>query len=295
MFSSRASAAGAEEIKACRESIATTTVDLEIHLEDILQKLEVLTQRTAAGPNPDTAAHHHMEEERRRTEKALQFCTLLSQQIEKIQADYFEDGQSPGSNQDSSSNSGMLLSEGLEGCLHHMRFTLASLEKHQRRVSERLGADPMAASAEDQALFDKLQTQAKTLRRSLEFASDVDAFLETQISNIENHAEGDDTIQFMVSTNGKPLNGINRGKGRGVKQGGGNWNDESLQQVSQDFKSIALHQNGFTEHGTRRSASVPGDDTASAVPDSLFGSRHGPGFKLAKHSPSSAPAGPAGV
>lgn len=29
--------------------------------------------------------------------------------------------------------------------------------------------------------------------------------------DIENHAEGDDTIQFMVSTSGKPVNGKNRG------------------------------------------------------------------------------------
>lgn len=294
-LSSRTSAASAEAIQACRDSIATTTVDLEAHLEDIQQKLETLTQRTTAGPNTDTAVRHHMEEERLSTQKALQFCALISQQIEHTQVEFLGGDHGPPGSPDPSSTSKMLLGEGLEGFMHHMRFTLGNLEKHHNRVAERLGTSPTATvSAQDQASLDTLRSEAKTLRRCLEFCSDVDAYLESQMSNIENHVEGDDTIQLMVSTNGKPLKGKNRGIGQRLKQAGGHLDDASLQQVSKDFKSTALHQTELGGQDANRSASIPGDDSTSAEPVPPFGDRHGLGYILTKRSVSSAPPGPTG-
>jgi hypothetical protein len=225
------------------------------------------------GSNAD-ATVGHIEKERISTEKALQFCTVLSDQIEQIQADFQ-------SSRDPDSTSGMLFGEGLEGCKHHIRFTLANLEKHQKSVSERLSTSSDAPSAEDKVAFDKLQKEVQTLRRSLEFLSDVDAYMEIKISNIENHAEGDDTIQLMVSTDGRPLIGKNRGVGKRQKQAGGHFGDASLQQVSGDFKSIALHQGGHAENDAKFIEPVPGDD-ASPNPKPPFGGRHGPGFVLAK-------------
>ncbi|KAH7308417.1 hypothetical protein B0I35DRAFT_491469 [Stachybotrys elegans] len=271
----RASTASAEAIQACRDSIATSTIDLETHLEDILLKLEALTPRVSGGPNHDAATRSYMEKERLSTEKALQFCRAIAGQIEQIQSDFQ-------SYRDPDSASGMLFGEGLEGCMHHMRFTLAHLEKHRKSVSERLSTPLDASSAEDQAAVNKLQNEAKTLRRCLAFCSDVDAYVEAQISNIENHAEGDDTIQFMVSTDGRPINGKNYGTGKRQKQAGGHFGEISLQQVSRDFKSIAIHQSGYMEHDNKSTVSMTDDDAASASPKSPFGDRHGPGFVLAK-------------
>lgn len=71
-----------------------------------------------------------MERERLSTEKALQFCTVLSEQIEQIQADFQK-------HQDADLTSGVLLSKGLQGCMHHMCFMLAHLKKYQKIVAER--------------------------------------------------------------------------------------------------------------------------------------------------------------
>ncbi|KAK7219275.1 hypothetical protein V2G26_007278 [Clonostachys chloroleuca] len=178
---------------------------------DVLQKLEALSPRVTADSFPDAVIRHYMEKERLSTEKALQFCNVLSEQIEQIQTDFQN-------NQDPDSTSEMLFGEGLQGCMHHMRFTLARLEERQKSVAERLGSGFNVASAEEQASFDKLRNEAKTLRHCLAFCSDVDTYAELQISNIENHAEGDDTIQFLVSTNSKPITerteALARGKSR---------------------------------------------------------------------------------
>lgn len=205
-----------------------------------------------------------MEKERLSTEKALQFCTVLSEQIEQIQADFQK-------NQDSDLNSEMLFGKGLQGCMHHMCFMLAHLEKYQKSVAESLSTSLNAESAEEQASFDKLQNKAKMLQRCLVFFSDVDAYMESQISNIENHVEGDDIIQFLVLTDGKRINGKNRGIGKRQKQAGGHFREASLQQMSQDLKSIALHQSGHAKHDTQSFASISGDEPPLATPQSPFG------------------------
>lgn len=96
-----------------------------------MQKLEALTLRVAADPNLNEIIRRYMERERVSTEKALQFCTVLSEQIEQIQADFQK-------NQDSDLTSGMLFGKRLQGCMHHRCFMLAHLEKYQKSVAERL-------------------------------------------------------------------------------------------------------------------------------------------------------------
>jgi hypothetical protein len=266
---------------------------LEAHLEDVQQKLEVLTQRAASGPSFDEAVRRSMEEEQRSTEKGLEFCAMLSQAIEKIQVDFFGNEQGSPTSQRPDTTSEMLFGEGLDGCMHHMRFTLEQLEKHRKRIAESLSSGSTATiSNHEQASLNKLQAEAKTLRHCLNFCTDIDAVLESQISNIENHAEGDDTIQFMVSTNGKPVNGKNRGNGLRLKQAGGHFSEESLQQLSQDFKTISIHhQTGLQEYIRKPSISAEGGDGASHRPESPFGDRHGPGFTLARHLASTTSAG----
>ncbi|KAF7520530.1 hypothetical protein G7054_g12731 [Neopestalotiopsis clavispora] len=289
----RASATTTEAIHSCRDLIATTTTDLEAHLEDVQQKLEVLTQRAASGPSFDEAVRRSMEEEQLSTEKGLEFCAMLSQAIEKIQVDFFGNEQDSPNSPRPDTTSEMLFGEGLDGCMHHMRFTLGQLEKHRKRIAESLSNGSTATiSTREQASLNKLQAEAKTLRHCLNFCTDIDAVLESQISNIENHAEGDDTIQFMVSTDGKPVNGKNRGNGLRLKQAGGHFSEESLQQLSQDFKTISIHhQTGLQEYVRKPSISAEGGDSASHRPESPFGDRHGPGFTLARHLASTTSAG----
>ncbi|KAM0270433.1 hypothetical protein ACHAQH_009443, partial [Verticillium albo-atrum] len=292
----RASATTAEAIQACRDLVATTTVDLEARLQSVVQKLDVLANWTVVSSDSDENVRQRVEEERLSTEKGLQFCALLSQQIEQLHIDFFGGNQGVPSIRDHSAASKMLLGNGLEACMDHMRITLDQLEKHQRTITKRLGTGPTAVhSAEDRALLDTLNSEANTLRRCLEFCSDVDTVLESQISNIENHAEGDDTIQFMVSTNGKPLNGRNGGIGQGLKQAGGQFGETSLQQLSQDFKTIALHQSEFGRRSNEPSAPKSNHDPTVASPTTTLGDRHGPGFTLSKRLTISAPSGSIGV
>lgn len=87
-------------------------------------------------------------------------------------------------------------------------------------------------------------------------------YLEEKISNIENYPEGDNTIQFMVSTDRRPINGKNRGIGLRLKQADSYLDDILLQHISQDLEAISLHHSKVTA-GSRAS---PAPETNTSLP-----------------------------
>ncbi|CAJ0545146.1 Ff.00g086190.m01.CDS01 [Fusarium sp. VM40] len=274
----RTSAITVEAVQSCRGLIETTTIDLEVHLEDVKQKLDVLASRALVSPEVDEATFKYIENERLSTEKGLQLCLQLSQQIDQIQLQYAtEEGHTP-SLLGPHPTSNMLVSEGLDGCKEYLGFALERLKRHRQKVSERIDAGSSTAVASDnKVLLDNLNEEADVLRHSLNLFSNINTYLEEKISNIENHAEGDDTIQFMVSTDGKPLNGKNHGIGLRLKQAGGHFKEQSLQQISQDFTTISLHQTGGEKSPRRAHTPTVDPETTAVAPGTPFNGR---GFTL---------------
>lgn len=258
--------------------IETTTIDLEDYLVDIRQKLETLVPRENPGGDPDAAIVKRMEDELLSTEKGLQLCLQLSHHIDQIQSSFAADEERPPHVFDPNPTSKMLVGEGLDSCKDYIDFALQRLEKHRQKVVDRQKFDPTGAiSSDDRHLLDKLQAEADTLQHCLKFCSNVDSYLEEQISNIENDAEGDDSIQFMVSTDGNKINGKNRGKGMRLKQAGGHFDNASLQQVSRDFTTVSIHQKE-TKKSTKEHSPAEAPKAATGPSEGPFS---GPGFTLA--------------
>lgn len=284
---SRTSTITVEAIRSCRGLIETTTIDLEAHLAEVKQKLDALAYRALSNPEPDEATIQYIENERLSTEKGLQLCLELSRHIDQIQLRFgIGEGDTPNL-MGPHPTSSMVVSEGLGGCKDYIGFALERLMRHRQKVAERVGAGSQTAVLlDDKLLLNNLNDEAEALRHSLNLCSNIDTYLEEKISNIENHAEGDDTIQFMVSTDGKPLNGKNHGVGSRLKQAGGHFKEESLQQISQDFTTISLHQTG----GNRPSKSTSPPAKSEATTEPLGTPFNGRGFTLTpKHNASSTP------
>ncbi|EXL40791.1 hypothetical protein FOCG_16735 [Fusarium oxysporum f. sp. radicis-lycopersici 26381] len=283
----RTSTITVEAIRSCRGLIETTTIDLEAHLAEVKQKLDALAYRALSNPEPDEATIQYIENERLSTEKGLQLCLELSRHIDQIQLRFgIGEGDTPNL-MGPHPTSSMVVSEGLGGCKDYIGFALERLMRHRQKVAERVGAGSQTAVLlDDKLLLNNLNDEAEALRHSLNLCSNIDTYLEEKISNIENHAEGDDTIQFMVSTDGKPLNGKNHGVGSRLKQAGGHFKEESLQQISQDFTTISLHQTG----GNRPSKSTSPPAKSEATTEPLGTPFNGRGFTLTpKHNASSTP------
>ncbi|KAF4964632.1 hypothetical protein FSARC_7474 [Fusarium sarcochroum] len=224
------------------------------------------------------------------TEKGLQLCLQLSQQIDQIQLQYATaEGPTPGPHPESS----MLIGEGLDGCKEYLGFALERLKRHRQKTTERIDAgSPTARASDNKVLLDNLNEEADILGRSLNLLSNIDTYLEEKISNIEKHSEGDDTIQFMVSTDDKPLHGRNHGVGLRLKQASGHFKEQSLQQIPQDFATVHLHQTGGNESSRNGSEQAMNPDTTAMSPSTSSNRR---GFTLAPKpgtgpAPSSGPA-----
>ncbi|RKK08382.1 hypothetical protein BFJ68_g16683 [Fusarium oxysporum] len=267
-----------EAIQSCRGLIETTTIDLEMHLADIKQKLDALSCQAIASSEPDEETIKYIENECTSTEKGLQLCVQLSEHIDQLQIQYAAKERDTLSPRGPHPTSNMLINEGLGGCKDYIEFALERLRRHRQKVSGRVGTgSPAAVSPNDKLLLDNLNDEAEALRHSLNLCSNIDTYLEEKISNIENHAEGDDTIQFMVSTDGKPLNGKNHGIGSRLKQAGGHFKEESLQQISQDFTAISLHQTGGNKPSRNASSPAANSGTTSGPLGTPFNGR---GFTL---------------
>ena len=262
--------------------IEETSLDLGDHLAEILEKLESLAAPdNISDARPDAAIIRRMEDERRSTEKGLELCLQLSQHIDQIQASFTAD-ENLNDLFNPNPTSRILVGEGLNGCKNYISFSLQRLQKHRQKVIDRLQSNPTSAEfSNDKRLLEDLQNEADNLQNCLKFCSNVDSYLEEQISNIENDAEGDDTIQLMVSTDGKPLKGKNKGKGDRLKQAGGHFDNPTLQQVSKDFRTISVHHKDIKK-STKEDTPAAVPRAASVPPEGRF---NGPGFSLASKPP----------
>jgi hypothetical protein len=106
--------------------------------------------------------------------------------------------------------------------------------------------------------------------------------MEPKINSIENLPLDNDAIEFMVSKDDRLINVRRHGIAQRQRQAGGHIDNQSLQRAIRDSRHNTQHQSGHTEHDSKDSASIPGDDALSASSELVFSNRYGPGFALAK-------------
>jgi Fungal N-terminal domain of STAND proteins len=295
---SRKSSVTTEGLEIYRNLIKTATDDLEARLQSIDEKLETIYGHTVTESGLDATELRLIKEERMSTQKCLQICAQLSDHISQIQLTPRRSGSSSGS-MDPDALPERLTIEGLQECKNSLALTVAKLEGYMKDLIYRLVAKSKTAMASEEELEDlvRLREEWETARQCIGICSKADIRLKENISTIDNYATGD-AVQFMVSTDGKIIHGKNRGLGWRTRQVGGHLSDFSLQQLSRDMSSIRLENTGNEVPSLRSNTlSVP-DDGVENKPNSEFGERYGPGFKLTSRTTPDTPmpsTGPAEV
>jgi hypothetical protein len=242
--------------------------------------LEELAQKDVAPSGADATELRSLREERLSTEKCLQICAQLSSHIDQVQLMSDEAGSSRGPGGAEASPESVT-NEGLQECKNSLAATATKLEKHMRDVMDRLLAKSRTATSSDEDAQDlsRLRDEWETARQCLDICSRADSHLKENVSIIENHGTGD-SLQFMVSANGKILHGKNRGLGWRNRQVGGYMSNESIQQLSKDLAAVhsshlrdkvSISNDGFTPN--------PGDMEEGET-TAEFKERYGQGFTL---------------
>lgn len=143
-----------------------------------------------------------------------------------------------------------------------------------------LGRSKTAFASEEEAQdLSRLRDEWETARQCLDICSRADHHLKENVSVIENYGTGD-SLQFMVSANGKVLHGTNRGLGWRSRQVGGYMSDESIQQLSRDLATMNTSHlkdiNPLPKSGPAPSTDGRGNGEVTAD----FQDRFGRGFTL---------------
>jgi type I site-specific restriction endonuclease len=274
---SRKTSVTAESLQAYRQLIKTATDDLEAHLASIDEKLETVFARTAT--DSETAELRHMQEERSSTQQCLLICAQLSEHISQIQLK-----PTIRSRESATESAGVperIAGGAMQECKLRLNQASAKLEEYMHDVIDRL-MSTTSMGQDDRGDLERLREEWSTARQCMDICSRADNNLKESISIIDNQAIGDETVQFLVSTNEKTIHGKNRGDGFRIRQIGGHFSDESLQQLSRDIATISSIKSG----GEARESDTPPstDEYVTEADRSEFQQRYGRGMKLASKS-----------
>ncbi|OAL57300.1 hypothetical protein IQ07DRAFT_627154 [Pyrenochaeta sp. DS3sAY3a] len=197
-----------------------------------------------------------LREERLSTQKCLLICTQFSELIYQFQPLPAED-LARGSNTPKN-----ITSRGIQECKDSMDQTTAKLERHMQGILDRIMSISSAAmTQEDMADLARLREEWITSRKCRDICSAANRNLQENISVIDNHATGDEAVQFLVSNSLKTIHGKNRGYGDLIKQVGGHLSDESIQKVSGDFLQMCLQKSGHSSSLSRGATPSGSHDT----------------------------------
>lgn len=275
---SRKSSITSENLELYEDLVESAKADLEAHLENIDEKLELLLGQALPASDSDALELRKIKEERLSTEKCLQICAQLSEHISQIQRSFQHSGGSPSSSPDTVPE--RVTSESLQECKDNLQLTISKLEKRMQDVLDRMVAKSKTAmtSEEDYTDLVRLRDEWDTAHKCMDICSKANNNLKENISTIDNYATGD-ALQFMVSTSGQLVHGKNRGLGWRTRQVGGHLSDTTVQQLSRDMTSFNLRN---TEHygqpSQGRASVVPNETENEAINE--FKERYGQGFKL---------------
>lgn len=264
--------------------IKTTTDDLKARLNSIDAKLAAVFERTVNETDSDARELQRIRAERASTQKCLEICAQLADHINRIQHRP-SPGLSTPTSVDAEAYPDRVTNEGLQACKERLAQTVASLEKHMQQLVDRLIEKSAAKmnSEHEVAQLATLREEWTTARQCLDICSSAESHVKENISIIDNYATGDDTVQFLVSTNGKTIHGKNRGYSSITRQVGGYLSDASVQQMSRDISRISLQV-------TRKEGASPQDGAFSATddlvvqdgPNADFKERYGQGVRLSE-------------
>lgn len=254
----------AERLEGYRDLIKTATDDLEARLESIDEKLETIFERTTT--ESETTELRRIKEERLSTQKCLLICAQLSQHINQIQPTPIQRDRG------TVINPGMLpekiTSDGMKECRISLDQTTAKLERHMQDLIEQMMAKSHTAMTQDEVTeLSRLQEEWKTARQCIGICSKADNHLNENVSIIDNHATGDESVQFLVSTSEKTIHGKNRGFGSRIRQVGGHLSDDSVQQLSRDISRISFYaveqENLSSRHDAGSDNGTTGENVAN--------------------------------
>jgi hypothetical protein len=237
--------------------IDNTTTDLQQHLEDISEKLDVLSAQQPPTSAEDTIERQRMQEESESTKQCLTICAQFSAHIEQAQRIHFTNISTPFDvfQGPASTSEGMLSAQGLTNDAlsefqQRLGSTKARLEAHLQSLTNRLVNATIrqpADSSERAAEIKTIREEIESVQQSLAICAKASEQTTSDRVNIYEEIEvGEEGSQIIVSTIGDLIAARKVTAGARATQVLGQMNDQSLQSFSR-ARTVSLTEKDLEE------------------------------------------------
>lgn len=275
---SRRATITAEVVQEYKEMIANTTSDLEEHLQNIEEKLQGLLSGTDSNSDDDDVAERErIEAEKDSTKQCLAICAQVSEQVQQLRPNVFEDVSAPKDSHqvDVSSSGGLSAKRVTANVLQNFQETLtkttSALEDHLLDIDEKLRhqSSPEAriwGTAERERVQEEINSTKQCLAICTKASEEAEQF---RTNVLEDISAAQDAHQVIVATLGDLISAKRVTAELASAQWLGQMTDASLQQLSRD-RALEIR--------SRASPNKLADD--GMEPGASFADQYGAGYKL---------------
>ena len=251
-----------------KELIGNTTVDLNDHLQDIDQKLHGLSLTPSAVSEKEDGERDRIQEERDSTKQCLRICSWVSNHIDQVETNTFQDSTVSGKQRALVSTSEdyvparRVTADGFKECKERLNKTSFKLERHLQEITARLdNKSPNKQKGES----GRIEEERNSIQQCIAICAEAAGQAESARTNVfEDVSAAQEAHQVAVATLGDLVFARRVTVGDRSAQWLGQMSDASLQQLSRDRSRVA--------------------EEKAAAPQSTkvgeFEDRHGAGKKL---------------
>jgi chromosome segregation ATPase len=244
----------AKVLEEYKDIIATTKLDLEQHLEAVIERLETLPQ--AAGSDTRIERHKCMDEVES-TKLCIKICEEVTRHIDERQSTATGDTQSSSSARSSNyitytqTAAELMTVHSLKRCRADLTGTRDKLKEKLKELNERHDTQEAATGGAESGSSNEsrvLQAELQSLRERLVYLQDVALRTDQYRTNyFERVNTVEDAQQVVVSTIGDLISAKGISVGPRATQWLGQMSDETVQVLSHDrgirLESTAVEQN----------------------------------------------------
>lgn len=273
--SSRVAAITPKALESYRNMMSDTSQDLQQHLQDINEKIQVLSCGQAEGYDQDSHEWQAILEEKKCTQQGLEICAQLSAQIEEL-----EPMMEAGPQSTNPPEARGYVKSGLGATKASIQAMVSQLHSHgdaiERRVRKMASSKPLSKETSEE--LERLQATKDSIHQCIQVVSDAnDGAAEIERHNLfEDITLADNSYSFTVSTVGDLVTAkrINlTGRSYNV---GGQITDDGFQKAIEAFTREGIRP----ASNTRQEVTAPKQTEQEVSTRSGFQNRHGRGVPL---------------
>jgi hypothetical protein len=217
-----------------KDMIDDTTIRLEMHLQNILNKLESLPAQNDKHSGEAELERQDMEDEKEGTEHCLEICAEFLDYIENVERGIAQTSSASKANQSQASTQSPYITPQkiMVNTLSDLKLRVHSATALFEKVYPQPRNGTLALSEEQNVQRRELQAEFDGISKALEFCSEANELANSdRIHSFKNVYVEEDGLQVIVATMGDLLRVSDVKGGPRAKQIFGQMNDQSLQNV----------------------------------------------------------------